>query len=76
MLLVTFAEDDVMLFALAVLPLCRSRSKASTVSCIFFEMTGSIDRANELVLLTVSVLVKAKFHVTKLGCTRGKVGPG
>ena len=29
-----------------------------------------------LVLLTVSVLVKAKFHMTKLGCTRGKVGPG
>ena len=26
----------------------RSRSKASTLSCIFFETTGSIDRANEL----------------------------
>ena len=37
-----------MLFALAVLALFRSRSKASTLSCIFFETTGSIDRANEL----------------------------
>ena len=37
-----------MMFALAVLALFRSRSKASTLSCIFLEMTGSIDRANEL----------------------------
>ena len=66
-----------MLFALAVLALFRSRSKASTLSCIFFETTGSIDRANGckgLVLLTVSVLVKVKFHVTKLGCKRLGLG--
>ena len=37
-----------MLFALAVLALFRSRSKASTLSYIFFEATGSIDRADEL----------------------------
>ena len=65
-----------MLFALAVLALFRSRSKASTLSCIFFETTGSIDRANELQGpgFAVSVLVKAKFHVTKLGCKRLGLG--
>ena len=36
------------MFALAVLALLRRRSKASTLSCIFLEITGSIDRVNEL----------------------------
>ena len=51
MLLESFAEEREMSccsIALAVLGLFRSRSKASTLSCIFFEMTGSIDRANDL----------------------------
>ena len=66
-----------MLFALAVLALFRSRSKASTLSCIFFETTGSIDRANELQgpgFVNCKCFGESKVPRDEMGVQ--KVGPG